>query len=132
MHEDPTVDLELNSVTAKTDDFFSSTTPLQEMTPEPEEEPELFKDNDVSVFKDIKPETEQTPEPMVMEEEEDIKPTFIERVIGISRARKKHDTTSRPDIKLSSNENDTPAAVVNDDLDISGDDLDIPSFLRRK
>ncbi len=133
MQEDPTVDLELNSVTAKTDDFFSSTTPLQEMTPEPEEEPELFKDNDVSVFKDIKPEAEPTPEPMVMEEEEDVKPTFIERVIGISRARKKHDTATRPDIKLSTPENNAAATAVGDeDLEISGDDLDIPSFLRRK
>ena len=66
---------------------------------------------------------------MKAEDDEDVKPTFIERVIGIrSRKKNKEDVEDLPDniVKFSDENN-------NDDMpELSGDELDIPSFLRRK
>ena len=117
-------ELELNSV-APADDFFSSQTSLENIMPA-EEEPVFFSNNDTSVFKEDEDQSSNDDD-VLFEEEENSRPNFIERVIGISRARRKnHDErtigTSVPETNL----------AVEEDFDVSGDDLDIPAFLRRK
>ena len=125
--ENEKADLELNSV-APSDDFFSSRMTIEDLPQS--EEPILFANNDTSMFKDTPaaaPEPEETP---VMEEEES-RPNFIERVIGISRARRK--SHEEPEVKNTSRLFEEQQKTGTDDgFDLSGEDLDIPSFLRRK
>ena len=92
----------------------------------------MFKDNDISIFKDEHSELDESESTVTTDEaNDDVKPTFIERVIGISRARKKNrDETVKPDIRFS--EDNNIGNTDNTDINLSGDDLDIPSFLRRK
>ena len=125
--ENEKADLELNSV-APSDDFFSSRMTIEDLPQS--EEPILFANNDTSMFKDTPaaaPEPEETP---VMEEEES-RPNFIERVIGISRARRK--SHEEPEVKNTSRLFEEQQKTGTDDgFDLSGEDWDIPSFLRRK
>ena len=76
------------------------------------------------------PETTPEPEETPVFEEEESRPNFIERVIGISRARRKshEEPAPRDDTKFFAEQK----TGTDDGLDLSGDDLDIPSFLRRK
>lgn len=123
--EEKAEDIDLSAFTQDTDDFFKGSTPLQEVSSV--EDAELFStaDNDVRSFKDAF-ETEEPASPKVedVEQSEPSKPTFIDRVIGF-RNRKKPEV-----VELSAGEkydNEKPV-----DIELSGDDLDIPSFLRRK
>lgn len=123
--EEKAEDIDLSAFTQNTDDFFKGSTPLQEVSSV--EDAELFStaDNDVRSFKDAF-ETEEPASPKVedVEQSEPSKPTFIDRVIGF-RNRKKPEV-----VELSAGEkydNEKPV-----DIELSGDDLDIPSFLRRK
>ena len=117
-------DIEFNSIAPKDADSFSSRTSIQSVNES--EEPVLFKEYDTDVFKDFKPVENETL-PLEDDDNDDVKPTFIERVMGI-RARKKNkdETENNSDEmeKFTSDENETP--------ELSGDELDIPSFLRRK
>ena len=117
-------DIEFNSIAPKDADSFSSRTSIQSVNES--EEPVLFKEYDTDVFKDFKPVENETL-PLEDDGNDDVKPTFIERVMGI-RARKKNkdETENNSDEmeKCTSDENETP--------ELSGDELDIPSFLRRK
>lgn len=117
-------DIEFNSIAPKDADSFSSRTSIQSVNES--EEPVLFKEYDTDVFKDFKPVENETL-PLEDDGNDDVKPTFIERVMGI-RARKKNkdETENNSDEmeKFTSDENETP--------ELSGDELDIPSFLRRK
>ena len=117
-------DIEFNSIAPKDADSFSSRTSIQSVNES--EEPVLFKEYDTDVFKDFKPAENETL-PLEDDGNDDVKPTFIERVMGI-RARKKNkdETENNSDEmeKFTSDENETP--------ELSGDELDIPSFLRRK
>ena len=117
-------DIEFNSIAPKDADSFSSRTSIQNVNES--EEPVLFKEYDTDVFKDFKPAENETL-PLEDDGNDDVKPTFIERVMGI-RARKKNkdETENNSDEmeKFTSDENETP--------ELSGDELDIPSFLRRK
>lgn len=119
---------ELNvAATTKDNDFFFSSTSLQNIT-EKEDEPVLFKEHDSDIFKDSKPaETVNEPEEDGHADEDDVKPTFIERVIGYRNRKKKEDAEELPEniVKFSVDDN-------NDVPELSGDELDIPSFLRRK
>lgn len=119
---------ELNvAATTKDNDFFFSSTSLQNIT-EKEDEPVLFKEHDSDIFKDSKPaEPVNEPEEDGHAEEDDVKPTFIERVIGYRNRKKKEDAEELPEniVKFSVDDN-------NDIPELSGDELDIPSFLRRK
>ena len=120
---------ELSSVSPVDDDFFSSRILPEETSAPVVEEPILFNDNDTSVFKDVhtsEPETEELPS----FEEEDSRPNFIERVIGISRARRK--STSAPETQPQESSFSEEKNGTDDTFDLSGDDLDIPSFLRRR
>lgn len=123
--EEKTEDIDLSAFTQDTKDFFKGSTSLQEVNSV--EDAELFStaDNDVRSFKDAF-ETEEPASPKVEDvvQSEPSKPTFIDRVIGF-RNRKKPEV-----VELSAEEkydNEKPV-----DIELSGDDLDIPSFLRRK
>lgn len=112
---------DLSAFTPKNDSFFTGTTSLQEINSD--SETELFAgDNDVTSFKDTFDEVEPEKEEKVIEPEVS-KPTLIERVIGF-RNRKKEDVVELT--KESKYEEDAG------DIELSGDELDIPSFLRRK
>lgn len=117
---------EFSAVAPKDDDFFSSVTPIQNVA-ETEEEPVLFQNHDSDIFKDNKPAAPAMEENQAEEAEDDVKPTFIERVIGIRSRKKKEESEDLPEniVKFSADEN-------NDVPELSGDELDIPSFLRRK
>ena len=117
---------ELNAATAKDNDFFFSSTSLQDVS-EKDEEPVLFKEHDYDIFKDVKPAENAAENDENAEDGSDIKPTFIERVIGIRSRKKKEETEELPEniVKFSSDDN-------NDVPELSSDELDIPSFLRRK
>ena len=127
--EDDKVDLDFDVITNKGGDFFASETSIQDVPVKAEEEPELFNDNDVSSFKDIAPEVSEEIIP-VNEEAASSKPTsFIDRFMGISLARRKNvEDVSKHDVKL---EEEADKDNMNE-IDLSDDDLDIPSFLRRK
>ena len=125
------IDLEFGDAKIQNDDdFFASSTSIEKM---PEvEEPELFKDHDVSIFKDNPAENEAK---AAETNNEKIQPTksssFIDRFMGISLARKKnHDEEMRADVKF--NDDAEMMKTGTDDVDFSEDDLDIPAFLRRK
>ena len=117
---------ELNAATAKDNDFLFSSTSLQDVS-EKDEEPVLFKEHDSDIFKDVKPAENAAENDENAEDGSDIKPTFIERVIGIRSRKKKEETEELPEniVKFSSDDN-------NDVPELSSDELDIPSFLRRK
>lgn len=123
--EEKAEDIDLSAFTQDTADFFKGSTPLQEVSSV--EDAELFStaDNDVRSFKDAF-ETEEPASPKVedVEQSEPSKPTFIDRVIGF-RNRKKPEV-----VELSAGEKYDDKKTV--DIELSGDDLDIPSFLRRK
>ena len=123
--EEKTEDIDLSAFTQDTKDFFKGSTPLQEVNSV--EDAELFStaDNDVRSFKDAF-ETEEPASPKVEDvvQSEPSKPTFIDRVIGF-RNRKKPEV-----VELSAEEKYDDEKPV--DIELSGDDLDIPSFLRRK
>ena len=117
---------ELNAATAKDNDFFFSSTSLQDVS-EKDEEPVLFKEHDSDIFKDVKPAENAAVFFFKQKTAYEIKPTFIERVIGIRSRKKKEETEELPEniVKFSSDDN-------NDVPELSSDELDIPSFLRRK
>ena len=107
------------------DDIFSSTTKIDMM----EEEAVLVPQHDESLF------MEKHEEPAVEEVvETPSRSKFIDKILGISRARKNR--KDQPNISASAEEPATPHFEQDDDpLDFSNDDmdnLDIPSFLRRK
>ena len=117
---------ELSSAATKDDDFFFSSTSLQSVN-EREDDTTLFNEHDSDIFKDIKSaEPEEEPEETAADNDDD-KPTFIERMIGIRGRKKKEENEDVPEeiVKLSSEDS-------NDMPELSGDELDIPSFLRRK
>lgn len=124
--DEETSNNEFSAVSPKDDDFFSSVTPIQNVV-ETEEEPVLFQNHDSDIFKDSKPAAPALDERQTDESEDDVKPTFIERVIGIRSRKKKEESDDLPEniVKFSADEN-------NDVPELSGDELDIPSFLRRK
>lgn len=117
---------ELSSAATKDDDFFFSSTSLQSVN-EREDDTTLFNEHDSDIFKDVKSaEPVEEPEETAADDDDD-KPTFIERMIGIRGRKKKEENEDVPEeiVKLSSEDS-------NDMPELSGDELDIPSFLRRK
>lgn len=122
--EDAKANFEFNAASTQ-DDFFSSQTSLENMTTD--EEPVLFKNHDTSIFKDSRVEETETAKIADAEEETESRPTFIERVMGIRARKKNHEEEAH-------NDTDFPSfdKTGTDDTELSSDDLDIPSFLRRK
>ena len=128
--DDLKIDQEIGSVNVDDDDFFSSNVSLEKVLSEEDENPVLFKDNDVSLFKDTHTSEENKAEEVQPETEvveENRRPTFLEQVIGIN-FRKKHDNAP----KAAETKSETNTDDNEDPVELSGEDLDIPSFLRRK
>lgn len=126
--DEDNVDLDFDVLSNKDANFFSSDTAIQDVPAAVEAEPELFNDNDVSIFRDEK-EAEEAPAPVV-EEAPAAKTSFIDRFIGISLARKKNvEEPAKREVKF---DEEPVQKTGTDDIEFSEDDLDIPSFLRRK
>lgn len=102
-------------------DVFFSKTSINTI----EEEPVLFPEHENNVFIDRHEEKEETVETQTN------KPNFIDKILGISRARKNRKEQYTSSLPASFRANEEPEEIT-----ISGDDeldnLDIPSFLRRK
>lgn len=112
------------------DNFFAGNISIEGFNTVDDDEPILFKDNDTSLFK------EDTPKELVEEdfkaepkEDEYSRPSFLERVIGIRTHRKTAEEPAQQDTSYPSfaEKNGT-----DDDFDLSSENLDFPSFLRRK
>ncbi|MBR6356462.1 MAG: cell division protein FtsZ [Alphaproteobacteria bacterium] len=120
--ENEKADMEFSSA-APSDDFFASTRPLE--NPDANvEEPILFNNTDTSVFKGLdepKPEQEEQP---ALEPEEESRLSFMDKVLGFRR--RNHEEQEKRERAFSDEGN---LAV---EPELSSDDLDIPSFLRRK
>lgn len=100
-------------------DVFMSRTSINTI----EEEPVLFPEHE-TVFSERNEEKEEIAEPQTD------KPNFIDKILGISRARKnRREQYSEPVSPRFSNE-DSEEFVSSNDEDL--ENLDIPSFLRRK
>ncbi|MBR1825535.1 MAG: cell division protein FtsZ [Alphaproteobacteria bacterium] len=120
--ESEKADLEFNSA-APNDDFFSSNTSLENLT-STVDEPILFNNTDTSIFKDIQPEEPAVEELPTLEPEEESRLSFMDKVLGFRRRNHEEPVAeNKPEIE---------SRTGTDNLDLSGDDLDFPSFLRRK
>ena len=120
--ENEKADMEFSSV-APSDDFFSSSRPLENLDAN-SEEPILFNTTDTSVFKGTEvPESE--PEEPMLEPEEESRLSFMDKVLGF---RRKSHTEQETRVKS----NDNEIAGENIEPELSSDDLDIPAFLRRR
>ena len=110
------------------EDFFSGSAMPEDFNAIDEDEPILFKNNDTSIFKE--PEEKELPEAKREPQETTSRPSFIERVIGIRTRRKNNDDADRrQEVRFSSV---TEKTGTDDDFDLSSENLDLPSFLRRK
>ncbi len=130
--ENEKADEELNALVTD-DDFFSGNTSIEGFGPVDDEEPILFKGNDTSIFKgDDLPENDfESEKESAVSEETSSRPSFIERVIGLRTRRKANeDMPKHQEVRFSSSLDSKTG--TDDDFDLSGEDLDIPAFLRRK
>ena len=118
---------ELSAAVAE-DNFFSGSAMPEDFGSIEDDEPILFKNNDTSVFKGE--EEKELPEVKSELPETSSRPSFIERVIGIRTRRKNNDDADRrQEVRFSSM---TEKTGTDDDFDLSSENLDLPSFLRRK
>ena len=129
--EDSDADFEFDNAKAKEEDIFASSMSIESMPNV--EEPELFKDNDISIFKDTDQEEAEEVINLETPETTTTRPSsLIDRFMGISLARKKnHEQETRQEVKFNE-DNAEMMKTGTDDVDFSSDDLDIPAFLRRK
>ncbi len=114
---------QLNSILSSNENVFTAHTTLKTV----EEEPELFPDHNPSVFKAKR--QEEPEELIINDDEEEYRPTLIERVTGFSIARrnkKKKMETERFQEPI------TPSFSDDDYQSEERVNLEIPSFLRRK
>ena len=100
-------------------DVFTSRTSISTI----EEEPVLFPEQDAP-FADRNDEKEEIAEPI------NDKPNFIDKILGISRARKNRKEQYVDPVAPRFSNEDSEDLVSSNDEDI--DNLDIPSFLRRR
>ena len=114
---------QLNSILSSNENVFTAHTTLKTV----EEEPELFPDHNPSAFKAKR--QEEPEELIINDDEEEYRPTLIERVTGFSIARrnkKKKMETERLQEPI------TPSFSDDDYQSEERVNLEIPSFLRRK
>ena len=114
---------QLNSILSSNENVFTAHTTLKTV----EEEPELFPDHNPSAFKAKR--QEEPEELIINDDEEEYRPTLIERVTGFSIARrnkKKKMETERFQEPI------TPSFSDDDYQSEERVNLEIPSFLRRK
>lgn len=122
--------IDLSSFAPDDNDFFSGATAIQNVNSNDSDELFSNADNDISSFKDAF-DAPNTPKDEDIIEPKPSKPTLIDRVIGF-RNRKKNDVTENiEELSMTSKFNDSKFDD-SDDLDISGENLEIPAFLRRK
>jgi len=118
------VENEFEKVLETSNKFETSSKPV-----EAGKEPELFSKSGFEFKEEDEVKTEE-----FIEEEESYTPTLIERVTGLSiarRNRKKMQETSAPEFSSQSSQTEDNDFVTNDDEEEPSLDLDIPSFLRR-
>ena len=120
--ESEKADMEFNSV-APSDDFFSSDTSIENLN-STTDEPILFNNTDTSIFKGPEPEEPIVEEQQVLEPEEETRLSFMDKVLGFRR--RNHEEPAVNDRA------EPESRTGTDDMDLSGDDLDFPSFLRRR
>ena len=92
-----------------------------------------FNENtDVDVFKDFPTIETKIEETTATDSEISSRPNFLERVIGIRTRRRNNNSEQQnhSEVKISANEDSK--SMADPDLELSNDDLDIPSFLRRR
>ena len=114
---------QLNSILSSNENVFTAHTTLKTV----EEEPELFPDHNPSAFKAKR--QEEPEELIINDDEEEYRPTLIERVTGFSiprRNKKKKMETERFQEPI------TPSFSDDDYQSEERVNLEIPSFLRRK
>ena len=121
---------ELNAVVAD-EDFFAGNISIEGFNTVDDDEPILFKDNDTSLFKEDAPKELVEDEELKAEPKEDeySRPSFLERVIGIRTHRK---AAEEPAPQETSYPSFAEKNGTDDDFDLSSENLDFPSFLRRK
>jgi hypothetical protein len=120
---------DFSSLTPQNDDFFSGSTKLQNIDNN-ESESELFaENNDISAFKDNAQEVADKEPEQPTETPNPAKPSFINLFFnGMTRGRHKKEDVEEltAEARVSNSDLDT-----SNDTEISGDDLEIPAFLRR-
>lgn len=121
-NEDINIDAQMQDILSSNTNTFTAKTSVKTI----EEEPELFPNHNPhpSVFA---PRRNEEPEQLIVNKNEEYTPTLIERVTGISIAKRYRK-------KLEKEEQARPQEAPHFDDDFQDDklNLEIPSFLRRK
>ena len=121
-NEDINIDAQMQDILSSNTNSFSAKTSIQNI----EEEPELFPNHNPhpSVFA---PRRNEEPEQLIVNRNEEYTPTLIERVTGISIAKRYRRKTEREEIQRA-----PEPPHFDDDFQDDKLNLEIPSFLRRK
>ena len=121
-NEDINIDSQMQDILSSNTNSFSAKTSIQTI----EEEPELFPNHNPhpSVFA---PRRTEEPEQLIVNKNEEYTPTLIERVTGISIAKRYRKKTEREEIQRA-----PEPPHFDDDFQDDKLNLEIPSFLRRK
>lgn len=121
-NEDINIDSQMQDILSSNTNSFSAKTSIQTI----EEEPELFPNHNPhpSVFA---PRRTEEPEQLIVNKTEEYTPTLIERVTGISIAKRYRKKTEREEIQRA-----PEPPHFDDDFQDDKLNLEIPSFLRRK
>lgn len=121
-NEDINIDSQMQDILSSNTNSFSAKTSIQTI----EEEPELFPNHNPhpSVFA---PRRTEEPEQLIVNKNEEYTPTLIERVTGISIAKRYRKKTEREEIQRA-----PEPPHFDDDFQDNKLNLEIPSFLRRK
>lgn len=117
-------EFDLSSLTSDTEDFFKGETKLQNIDSNNDSELFSIADNDVNSFKDTVEET-VVEEPQPAPEPEANKMTLIDRVLGWGNRKKEDVVELSSAVKVNTSKDES-------DIELTADELDIPSFLRRK
>ena len=121
--EDLAANSELNAILSSNENNFTPKNNVRII----EEEPELFPNHNPEIFA---PRREEPEEKLIMSEEQEYRPTLIDKITGYSfakRNRKKQKEIERPQEPISTGYGAAPDYQPEDRIN-----LEIPSFLRRK
>jgi len=121
-NEDINIDAQMQDILSSNTNSFSAKTSIQTV----EEEPELFPNHNPhpSVFA---PRRNEEPEQLIVNRNEEYTPTLIERVTGISIAKRYRKKAEKEEIQRA-----PEPPHFDDDFQDDKLNLEIPSFLRRK
>ncbi len=120
--EEENPEAQLNGILSSNENIFTAKTAVKTV----EEEPELFPDHNPSAFQTKR--QEEPEELIINDDEEEYRPTLIERVTGFSIARRNKKK------KMEAEHFQEPITPSFSDVDYEAEraNLEIPSFLRRK